>query len=651
MKRRKHTVKEKLQYWFDTAMSGGMKSMITALFTATTIVVVVFGILIALLSKMRIVKGVWVSFMHVIDPGTLTADENGFFYMLCMTFVTFFGIAVFSTLVGIINTGIQEKMESLKKGKSKILEEDHIVILGFDNEIYTILEELIEANRVKESGTIVILDGTHSIEDMQELVAQRIQNTYNTKIIYRAGMIYDVSTVSMCSLETCKSIIVNVESDSLTIKCILAVASVINKMEDGLRPHITAVIKNKEYNDAAICAAGKTEIKLLNFEDIIAKIIAQSSRYHGVSEFFEDLFGYEGSEVYIRPAPKEIYGVPIEDICLYYNNSICIGKEVSTGEIKLYPLLEGDERIVRKGDRLIFIAENENEITVKKIASSVHDIKIRETVEYVEDTRNVLILRYSSKIEAIIHELRAINKSAAITIAVKEEYIEDVQEIKERNKDLNIEVVCENGLENTEIKNLIEKTKPDSVIVLSNVSSINADTDAETSSALSEKDDSEIIILLLQLRSLAQKENYQFSVTSEIQYSANQKLAQDTGVNDFVVGSSITNRLLAQIAQEKDRYEIFQDLITTEGTDVLIRDVTDYLETDVPYKLSQIKRTVALSGNRGEVFIGYMRNVSSKYRYMDRNCIYEISRLNPQDEGKDFYFDKNDALIILGNSI
>lgn len=654
MKRRKHSFKEKLQYRFDIAMSSGMKSMIKTLFVATLIIVIIFGLIISLASSLNPYKGIWISFMHVIDPGTLTADEDGFIYMLCMTLVTFFGIAVFSTLVGIINTGIQEKLELLKKGKSKILEEDHIVILGFDNEIYTILEELIEANKAKKEGIIVILDGIHSLEEMQEKVSRKIPETYNTKIIYRTGTIYDVSEISKCSIETCKSIIVNVESDALSIKCILAVATIINAMKEESRPHITAVINNKEYSDAAFCAAGKAEVKLLNFEDIIAKIIAQSSRYHGVSEFFEDLFGYEGSEVYIKPAPKEVDGVRMEDISLYYQNAICIGKEVSDqGEkqLRLYPLLDENQKLIKKGERLIFLAENENDILHRKNPMMVEGTQVKVPAEYTEKCRNILILRYSTKIESILLELRKINKDVKVTVAVKEEYIEEMLKVLERNDDMDIRCVCEDCLEPAGLKYLIEKTTPDSVIVLSNILDSFVEEDTGLCNKLAEKDDSEIIILLLQLRSLINKEQYNFSVTSEIQYSFNQKLVQDTGVNDFVVGSRITNRLLAQIAQEKDRYEIFEDLITAEGTDVLIRNVTDYLDVDTPYKLSEIKRIVALSGEQKEVFIGYMRGISSKYRHMDQNHLFSISRMNPQDMGQELYFDDKDALIVLGNGI
>ena len=74
----------------------------------------------------------WLSLMHTIDPGNVGGDSGSWPYLLTMLTVTAGGILVFSTLIGVIFSGIDQKLADLRK--------------GWSSEIFPVVAELVRAN-------------------------------------------------------------------------------------------------------------------------------------------------------------------------------------------------------------------------------------------------------------------------------------------------------------------------------------------------------------------------------------------------------------------------------------------------------------------------------------------------------------------------
>ena len=51
-----------------------------------------------------------------------------------------------STLIGVLTSGIEGRLEELRKGRSRVIESDHTVILGWSQQVFTIVTELVMAN-------------------------------------------------------------------------------------------------------------------------------------------------------------------------------------------------------------------------------------------------------------------------------------------------------------------------------------------------------------------------------------------------------------------------------------------------------------------------------------------------------------------------
>ena len=170
---KKVSFRERLRYAFDNFMGKGTVALIGMLFLITAIVVVITGVLSCIgNSDASTGNQIWMSLMHALDAGTLAGDETSDIgFVILMTIVTICGIFVTSILIGIISSAFEEKLNSLRKGFSRVIEENHTVIIGFNDSIYTVMTELIEANSNHKNACILVIG-----QEEKEVMDEEIQN-------------------------------------------------------------------------------------------------------------------------------------------------------------------------------------------------------------------------------------------------------------------------------------------------------------------------------------------------------------------------------------------------------------------------------------------------------------------------------------------
>ena len=179
---------QRLRYKFDQLMSKGPIAMIALLAILSCVVVVTAGAVLALFQitpegsePMNFIEGVWQSLMRTLDSGTMGGDA-GWGFRIVAFIVTLGGIFIISTLIGVLSSGIEGMLDELRKGKSFVIESNHILILGWSTKIFPILSELILANENKKNACIVILADKDKVE-MEDEIRNKMDDFKNTKII------------------------------------------------------------------------------------------------------------------------------------------------------------------------------------------------------------------------------------------------------------------------------------------------------------------------------------------------------------------------------------------------------------------------------------------------------------------------------------
>jgi hypothetical protein len=119
---------------------------------------------------------------YVSDPGT-HADTEGTLVRLVAFLITIGGMLVFALMIGIISESIGESVDELKKGKSRVLETGHTLILGWNDKALAIIQEISLANQSEGGGSIVALTEFDK-EEMEHILQNAIDSRENPLTLY-----------------------------------------------------------------------------------------------------------------------------------------------------------------------------------------------------------------------------------------------------------------------------------------------------------------------------------------------------------------------------------------------------------------------------------------------------------------------------------
>ena len=156
----KPTLHERLRYWFDNRFSGGPKVIIGWLGLGTLVLVMVMTI-IALIPDIRpegltLKEVFWNILFQSLTPNPFDATVRWQFLVI-MLLVTLGSLLMVSILIGTLTSGIESKVNDLHKGHSRVLENNHILILGWSAQIFIILSELMIAFEHHKNDCIMVL--------------------------------------------------------------------------------------------------------------------------------------------------------------------------------------------------------------------------------------------------------------------------------------------------------------------------------------------------------------------------------------------------------------------------------------------------------------------------------------------------------------
>ncbi len=603
-------LKDIIRYRFDNIMSRGVIALVGVLFMFTAAVVIVAGILLMIFSDGGLGINIWRSVMHVIDPGTITGDETDDFpFLFLMSVVTLCGIFIFSILIGIITTAFKERLSTLKRGSSKVIEKDHTIILGFNDNAYTIISELVEANDNQKDACVVILTCAN-IDETKLKVNQKIKNLGCLRVVYRNGSIADSHMLSQCAIEHAKSVIVNCQDDFLITKTMLAINNYFNE-KDGILPHIVAPISAADNYDA-ICLAGGSYIEPILGKDIIARILAQTCRHSGISNVLMELISYQGNELYFKNYP-EFEHKKFADILNLFASAIVFGIK-RKGQIMLNPPMD---LVLAKDDYIILFTEDDQFAMPFSSQPKLMNIDFSRQPLVIKPTK-MLILGINNFMASILQELDH------YFVAGSQVFIADIDIdhgvadllLNVPLKNIDIQTIDCNTNQRSIIKGLLD-VDIEHVLLLSN-----DNVDAETSDAMT-------LLKLIHLRDIAQKENYNFNITSEMKSTDNQKLAQIAKVNDLVVGTNIINLVMCQIAENRSLATVFRELLHIDGAEIYLRKANSYMPagTEIDfYSITEILK------QQNQIAIGYKRKVGQSYQIITNPLKSQIMVIEDSDE-------------------
>src|SRR3954471_21208693 len=399
------TLREKLRYRFDATMARGPSALVGWLGLVTLIMVV--AVTLALLitgtnSGHRTVFGqLFYSLLHALDPGTIAGDSGSWRFLGIMLLLTLGGLFIVSALIGVIATGLEEKLVDLRKGRSRVLEEEHTLVLGWSETVFTIISELSIANESRKKPSIVILADKDKVE-MEDTIRGKVPDTKNTRVVCRTGSPIDLDDLEIVSHQSPRSLIAlspeSEDPDAEVIKTVLALTRGPRRREDSY--HIVAEIQNPDNLEAAYLVAGD-EAVIIDKRETVARLIVQTARQSGASVVYTELFDFDGDEVYFHH-DERLAGKTYADALLAYEHCCVIGLASPDGDVKLNPLPSTSIN----GHQVIAIAEDDSRLQqAGGLVGQVNEGAIVAAERRPEPPSRALVLGWNDRGAKIVAEL------------------------------------------------------------------------------------------------------------------------------------------------------------------------------------------------------------------------------------------------------
>jgi ion channel POLLUX/CASTOR len=609
--------------------------------------------------------------------------DEGWDFRIVRFIATLIGIFLISILIGSIASGIDQKIEELKRGRSRVLDGNHTLILGWSPKIFTIITELVEANANQKRPCIVILADIDKVEAEDE-IKSRIESTGNTKIVVRSGSTLESSSADMVNLNEARSIIVLSpevpNADTYVIKTVLGITNGRHRRTEPY--HIVAEIKDERNIEAAELVGNGEAVYVLS-EDLISRIIAQTCRQSGLSVVYSDLLEFAGDEIYFEEIPEKLVGRTYKDalfayetssiICVYipspssppYEGGVaaasadavvlsdscesprvskgetlntttsesCESPRVSkgdslnttTGEVHINPPMD---RIFQSGESVIAISEDDDTV----IANGRTEIKVDTSLfNRSEDgglrQESTLVLGWNDKGGRIIAELDNYVKAGSEVLVVADQPSLDIEIVKFQETLENQKIAfCQGDVGEKKTLLDINTQSFDHIVVLSD-----RDIDIQES-------DAKTLISLLHLRNISEAAGVDYSIVTEMLDMRNRELGVVAKADDFVVSDNLISLMLSQLSENRELKKVYDTLFQSEGSEIYLKPVSGYVKTGVPMDFYTIAASAA---ELHESAIGY--RITREAQNPDQT--YGVY-LNP-DKSEKVTFSSEDLIIVL----
>jgi ion channel POLLUX/CASTOR len=539
-------------------------------------------------------------------------------------------VFVISVLIGVITTGIESRLRSLQRGRSKVIESNHTVILGWTEKIFTVINEICIANENQDDGCIVIL-GDEDRVTMEEQISEVVTDTRGSRIVCRTGSPIDPASLDILRLHASKAIVIlapkGEDPDAEVIKICLAITRHVKRGKEPF--HIVAELRQQKNLNIARIVGGK-EIEWVLSDDIISRMIVQTCHQSGLSIIYTDLMDYAGDEIYFFSHPR-LVGKSFGDLLNCFDKNTVMGVWKKDEQPILNPPMA---TIIEVDDQIFLLAEDDDQIFITEFYPSlIVEEQIHHMSTEVHEPEKILILGWNTKAERILLEMdHYIPNNSRIMVVANPAYVKNAaawNNIKLKRAKLKFQ----NGYTND--RDQLEQLSPKDykhIIILSYSDNLSYQVA-----------DSRTMITLLHLRDIANKDkDCQFSIVTEMLDLRNRELAEITEVDDFIVSDLFISLYLSQVSETKLLNAVFQNLLDSDGSEVYLRPARDYvlLDQDVNFY------TVVESARRkDEVALGYRIGADA----FDPDKTYGIV-LNPKKS--DLYrYRGDDQIIVLSEEL
>lgn len=581
------SLRVRMRYRFDNALSRGPLVVIAYLALLTLAVIVVAGLLATLAgltfgdSDEGVVESMYQSLLRMLDPGTFSGDADWSLRTLTLV-VTIIGIILGGSLIGLIANGVDQRVEKLQRGRGRVVESGHSLILGWSPQVPQIISELVTANESEKRASIVLLAKADKTE-MEEAIRDQVKDAKTTRIVVRNGDPALPSDLERACLADARSIIAvrDEDGDASVIKAVLAVRA-LDPTHAG--SHIVAEVNDLDDARTLRTVSGG-RVVTVSSQSVVAEVTAQACYQSGLAAVFSDLLDFDGDEIYFAPVPQ-VAGRTYAEAQLAFEASSLIGRLRADGAVELNP---ASGTVLDPDDQLVLIASDDSAIAFTGMQTVDVPALPGDAAETPKPVR-ALIVGWSAFGGRVLKELdEFLVAGSSIHVVVDADLVDP--SVVEAFTLTNATLTASGGRGGPEDLLGLGGATFDQVIVLAYRDALStADADART------------LLSLLTLRMMWPADAPQHvRVVAELVDQRNAVIAAPAGIDDLIISDALASLMMAQLSERAQLQSLFEQLFAPEGAVVVLLPA----ERLVPLQSVTFGAVVAAAGAQGASAFGY----------------------------------------------
>lgn len=614
----------------DSILMGSFSLQILALVVVTVLVTIVGTFLVITAWRYTFPDALWWSFLRVTDFSTLYYEA----FPLGRVFGSIAAISgwvVFGLLISIITTSIQTRLNELQKGRLGFDATGHTAIFGWNQTIYSVLDEFTALRRVGDAP--VVLMSNRTAEQMYNDIRSFCQPGTVDRVVCRMGNPESVADQKRINVNGTREVIVlnsglntsSITSDASALKTLLAYVKNLSdskeKSKSGTKktsaPRNSNVIvelsqaSSLELIKGLLPALWKPGGIQINFfpiltVQVIGKLLSRCAVQPGLSIIYQDLFSYK--DIAGFESNTEIYIVPLsrtgldretcfEELIFALPGAAAIGYVKEGADPVLNPAHGSRESrlpLHPRRDSVICIAESEEQVVFSP-CEEVHLKKAFAGSGRLQLAKggaplNIMVLGVGKKASVAVNEfIKNAPPGSKITCSetLRQGALAPVN-APSGEKTLDYWNMRESHL-------LLSSLCTSKVLEYDIVVFAEDIVDAANHDALS-------LMLLAGINAACRNSDKRPRIVMDLFDHNNVELAQTANADDVIIGAEVASNYLLQVAISPLRYYIFTEILSCWGTEIELKPAELYTGGDKPVSFEEVMKAARL---RHELAFGY----------------------------------------------
>ncbi|MEW1776752.1 NAD-binding lipoprotein [Streptomyces sp. NPDC086777] len=532
---------------------------------------------------------VWRTSAETLRLGAVTGAPTR---MLLSVLLGLIALLCVSTVVGVVTTGLGEQLTELRRGRSRVLERDHDVVLGWNDQIVTVIRELI-AGRAGGGRHVITVLADRDPAQAETALTAALGTAHGARLVCRSGDLTDPDDLALVTPAAARAVVVlpaeDADGDPTTVRTLLALRTL---LADGPGPRVVAAVHDGRCLSAARLAAGPSGT-VLETDGTAARLLVQSARRPGMPSVLRDLLDFSGAEFHVTDVP-EATGLSFEEVALRFDAACAVGL-LRDGRPLLTP---SPATVLEPGDRLVTVAHDDRPPPLLERWAAVDATAVAPPGPLPEPPSRLLLLGWNRRAPMIVDTLRR-TAAPGSSLDILTDPGTDLglvlprQEVRGPGADAPALAVTHHtrDLAAPEALHGLELSVYDGVIALG------ADHGSPPGCS-----DAPTLLALLTLRSWEERTGRVLPVVAELHDRRSGRVAPLGHASDVVVRGELTALVMAQIAHAPELAAVFEEIFTTRGGALALRTADHYV---LPGREAAFATVAAAALARGECAIGY----------------------------------------------